>query len=96
MSKKSAVSDDIQNTEETRKVLEESAVSDDIQNSEESAKNIKERKFSYEVLKVNCMKLFHVTSSTFIGATIGKENGSYSITEMQNIIDEWLKKEVKK
>ena len=48
------------------------------------------------LMKENCMRLFHVTSSTFIGATIGKENGSYSISEMQRLIDEWLKKEVKK
>lgn len=64
--------------------------------AEEPAKTSDERKFSYEVLKENCMRLFHVTSSTFIGATIGKENGSYSISEMQRLIDEWLKKEVKK
>ncbi len=64
--------------------------------AEEPAKTSDERKFSYEVLKENCMRLFHVTSSTFIGATIGKENGSYSISEMQHLIDEWLKKEVKK
>lgn len=64
--------------------------------AEEHAKTSDERKFSYEVLKKNCMKLFRVTSSTFIGATIGKENGSYSISEMQRLIDEWLKKEVKK
>lgn len=64
--------------------------------TEEPAKTSDERKFSYEVLKENCMRLFHVTSSTFIGATIGKENGSYSISEMQHLIDEWLKKEVKK
>lgn len=55
-----------------------------------------QKKFPYEVLKENCMKLFCVTSSTFIGATVGKENGLYSIAEMQSIIDEWLKKEVKK
>lgn len=64
--------------------------------AEEPAKTSDERKFPYEVLKENCMRLFHVTSSTFIGATIGKENGSYSISEMQRLIDEWLKKEVKK
>lgn len=64
--------------------------------TEEPAKTSDERKFPYEVLKANCMRLFHVTSSTFIGATIGKENGSYSISEMQHLIDEWLKKEVKK
>lgn len=64
--------------------------------AEEPAKTSDERKFPYEVLKENCVKLFHVTSSTFIGATVGKENGLYSITEMQHLIDEWLKKEVKK
>lgn len=64
--------------------------------AEEPVKTSDERKFPYEVLKENCMRLFHVTSSTFIGATIGKENGSYSISEMQHLIDEWLKKEVKK
>ena len=66
------------------------------QAAEEPAKTSDERKFTYEVLKENCMGLFHVTSSTFIGATIGKEGGSYSIAEMQRLIDEWLKKEVKK
>lgn len=73
-------------------------------NADESAANLAveeplkisdERKFPYEVLKANCMKLFHVTSSTFIGATIGKENEKYTITEMKCIIDTWLKKEVK-
>ena len=64
--------------------------------AEEPAKTSDERKFPYEVLKENCMRLFHVTSSTFIGATIGKENRSYSIAEMQRLIDKWLKKEVKK
>ena len=64
--------------------------------AQEPAKTSDERKFPYEVLKENCMRLFHVTSSTFIGATIGKENGLYSISEMQRLIDEWLKKEVKK
>lgn len=66
------------------------------QAAEEPAKTSDERKFPYEVLKENCMKLFHVTSSTFAGATIGKENGSYSIAEMQRLIEVWLKKEVKK
>ena len=74
-------------------IMEESVAD---RTAEVPAKTSAERKFPYEVLKANCIKLFRVTSSTFIGATIGKENGSYSIAEMQNIIDEWLKKEVKK
>ncbi len=66
------------------------------QAAEEPAKTSDERKLPYDVLKENCMKLFHVTSSTFAGATTGKENGSYSIAEMRHIIEVWLKKEVKK
>lgn len=66
------------------------------QASEEPAKSSEERKFPYEVLKANCMRLFHVTSSTFIGATIGKEDGEYTVDEMKSIVDSWLKKEVKK
>ena len=66
------------------------------QAAEGSAKSSKERKFPYEVLKANCMKLFRVTSSTFIGATIGMESGAYTIAEMQSIVKGWLKKEVKK
>ena len=66
------------------------------QATEGSVETSDERRLPYEVLKENCMKLFHVTSSTFAGATIGKENGSYSIAEMRHIIEVWLKKEVKK
>lgn len=66
------------------------------QAAEEPVKTSEERKFSYEVLRKNCVKLFHVTSSTFSGATIGRESGSYTIAEMQSIVDSWLKKEVKK
>lgn len=62
----------------------------------EPVKTSAERKFPYEVLKGNCMKLFHITSSTFIGATAGMESGAYTIAEMQSIIKAWLKKEVKK
>lgn len=65
------------------------------QAAEGAAKSSGERKFPYEVLKVNCMKLFRVTSSTFTGATIGKEGGAYTIAEMQSFISSWLKKEVK-
>ena len=66
------------------------------QATEKPAKTSVKRKFPYEVLKENCMKLFRVTSSTFIGATVGKEGGSYTIEEMQSFINSWLRKEVKK
>jgi len=65
------------------------------QAAEQPARSSAERKFPYEVLKANCMKLFRVTSSTFIGATIGMESGAYTIAEMQSIVKGWLKKEVK-
>ena len=38
-----------------------------------SVKNSEERKFPYNVLKSQSLKLFGVTSSTFIGATCGCE-----------------------
>ena len=75
------------------KIAGEAAVNQAV---EEPEKVSDQRKFPYEVLKESCLKLFRVTSSTFIGATVGKENGSYSISEMQRLIDEWLQKEVKK
>ena len=53
-----------------------------------------EPKFPYEVLKNNCVKLFGVTSSTFIGATIGMEGKEYSIAYMKQIIGGWLKKPI--
>lgn len=54
-----------------------------------------ERKLPYEVLKKNCVKLFHVTTSTFTGATIGKENRTYTVSEMRSIIAKWLKTTIK-
>lgn len=66
------------------------------QAAEEPEKTSDERKFPYEVLKANCVRLFCITSSTFIGATIGMESGAYTIAEMQSIVAAWLKKEVKK
>lgn len=53
-----------------------------------------EPKFPYDVLKANCVKLFGVTSSTFIGATIGKEGNNYTIAQMKQIIDDWLNKPI--
>ncbi len=53
-----------------------------------------EPKFPYKVLKANCVMLFGVTSSTFIGATIGKESGNYTVAEMKQIIDGWLNKPI--
>lgn len=54
----------------------------------------KEPQFPYDVLKANCVMLFGVTSSTFIGATIGKEGNNYTIAQMKQIIEDWLNKPI--
>lgn len=50
-----------------------------------------ETAFTYGVLLSQCMKLFGVTRSTFVGAV--KDNGGlYKISEVKRQIDEWLNK----
>lgn len=41
-----------------------------------------------------CRTLFGVSASTFAGATAGM-SGDYSVAEMKDHINKWLKKEVK-
>lgn len=53
------------------------------------------KKFPLAVLRTNCTKLYGVTSSTFAGATASLSDGEYTITDMKDKIDTWLKKEVK-
>lgn len=64
--------------------------------SEVSDKTSEEKKFPYSVLKSQSVMLFGVTTSTFVGATVGMENGSYSVSEMKSKIKEWLNKPIKK
>lgn len=52
------------------------------------------QKFPISKLAAGCMALFGVSSSTFAGATAGM-TGDYSVAEMKDHIDKWLKKEVK-
>lgn len=54
-----------------------------------------EKKFPLEEIRKKCMKLFHVTTSTFAGATADLPDGDYSIQEVQEHIKAWLEKEVK-
>lgn len=54
-----------------------------------------EKKFQLDELRKNCMKLFHVTSSTFAGATTDLPDGEYSLQEVNKHIKAWLEKEVK-
>lgn len=52
------------------------------------------QKFPLEKLAAGCKTLFGVSSSTFAGATAGM-TGDYSVAEMKEHINKWLKKEVK-
>lgn len=54
-----------------------------------------EAKFPLEVLKRDCVKLYKITSSTFVGATSNLPDGEYTIEEVRTVINKWLKKEVK-
>ena len=45
-----------------------------------------------ELLAKACRTLFHVSASTFAGATAGM-TGEYTVEEMRKHIDEWLGKE---
>lgn len=54
-----------------------------------------ESKFSLEVLRANCVKLFKVSSSTFDGATKGLV-GAFTIEEIRIKIKGWLEQPIKK
>lgn len=54
-----------------------------------------QRKFPVERLAQGCRALFGVSSSTFAGATAGL-SGEYTVAEMKDIINDWLKKPVGK
>lgn len=53
----------------------------------------KGRTYSVDKLEDNCLQLFNVTKSTFAGATYGLK-GEYTIAELKEIIDKWLKEGV--
>ena len=54
-----------------------------------------ESKFKLFKLRENCVQLFGVSDSTFAGASCGLAKDEYTISEMKNIINTWLKKEAK-
>lgn len=60
-----------------------------------SATKKAEPKFPLEVLKRDCVKLYKISSSTFVGATTSLPDGEYTIEEVRTVINKWLKKEVK-
>ena len=51
-------------------------------------------KFTVEQLRKDAFKLFGVSQSTYAGATYNLD-GKYTVKEMKDHIDKWLKKEVK-
>lgn len=51
-------------------------------------------KYTVEKLRLNCRKLFGVSTSTFAGATYGM-TGKYTVEEMKTHIEAWKKKGVK-
>jgi len=53
------------------------------------------QKFPVEKLAAGCKTLFGVSSSTFAGATAGM-SGTYTVAEMKEHIERWLKKPVQK
>lgn len=57
--------------------------------------NKEESKFSLEVLRANCLKLFKVSTSTFDGATKGLV-GDFTIEEIKTKINGWLKQPIGK
>lgn len=52
------------------------------------------QKFPVERLAKACRTLFHVSASTFAGATAGM-TGEYTVNEMQQHINDWLGKEAR-
>ena len=51
-------------------------------------------KYDINKFRSNCMQLFNINTSTFDGATYGF-TGEYSLKEVKDAIEKWLKKEVK-
>lgn len=52
-----------------------------------------EQKFPLNILKHDCLRLYGVTLSTFVGATFDIPEGEYSIKEIESKIKTWLEKE---
>lgn len=61
----------------------------------EQAVSTTEPKYTLEKLKEHSVKIFGVSESTFIGATIGLTDKEYSVNEIRNAIEKWKIKEAK-
>lgn len=53
-----------------------------------------EQKYSVEMLRAHCVKIFGITSSTFDGAFYGHDE-DMTIKEAKKVVNDWLGKEVK-
>lgn len=62
--------------------------------TEKNKNATEEKKFTISKLQEHCYALFGVPTSTFNGATAGL-NGTYTVSEVKKIIEEWYKKEAK-
>lgn len=65
-----------------------------IKGADTTAKAVAASKFTVDKLRLNCRKLFGVSTSTFAGATYGMK-GKYTVEEMRAHIEAWMKKGVK-
>ena len=52
--------------------------------------------FALGTLRQNCRKLFHVSDSTFAGATHSLDpNKCYSVDDVRKQLDNWMKRRIK-
>ena len=66
--------------------------------AQEPEQSKKAQAYSLERLAKDCFELFGVSPSTFAGATCGLKPGKdkkYTVAEMKEIIEKWLKKPIK-
>ena len=68
-----------------KKVMEQ-PTAEKVMEEPTAEKVMEEKKFSLDEIRKSCMKLFHVTSSTFAGATADLPDGEYSIQEVHEHI----------
>lgn len=69
----------------------DNAVTASASEAQAPAKQEAEQKYTVEKLRVYCVKLFGVTTSTFDGAMYGHEAESLTVEQARSIIENWLK-----
>ena len=71
------------------------AVSGEATAADDEVNATSEPTYPLEVLQKHCLKLFGVSTPTFVGATTGIEAREYTVNEMKGIIEKWCRQEVK-